>query len=59
MGNGKVWWDYVKGVKDSGVLGTDHPRPMGVVFDHSKHMKFGRGYGAELGVLADCAVLLG
>lgn len=34
-GNGKVWWDYVKGVKDSGVLGNDHPRPMGVVFDHS------------------------
>ncbi len=38
-GNGKVWWDYVKGVKDSGVLGTDHPRPMGVVFDHSKHIR--------------------
>ncbi len=37
-GNGHIWWDYVKGVKDSGVLGTDHPRPMGVVFDHSKHM---------------------
>jgi polygalacturonase len=38
-GNGKVWWDYVKGVKDSGVLGTDHPRPMGVVFDHTKHVR--------------------
>jgi polygalacturonase len=38
-GNGHVWWDYVKGVKDSGVLGTDHPRPMGVVFDHSKHIR--------------------
>jgi polygalacturonase len=38
-GNGKIWWDYVKGVKDSGVLGTDHPRPMGVVFDHTKHVR--------------------
>jgi polygalacturonase len=38
-GNGHVWWEYVKGVKDSGVLGTDHPRPMGMVFDHSKHIR--------------------
>jgi len=38
-GNGQIWWDYVKGVRDSGVLGTDHPRPMGVVFDHSKHIR--------------------
>jgi polygalacturonase len=37
-GNGHIWWDYVKGVKDSGVLGTDHPRPMGILFDHSKHI---------------------
>ncbi len=36
-GRGQVWWDYVKGVKDSGVLGTDHPRPMGMLIDHSKH----------------------
>jgi len=38
-GNGHIWWDYVKGVKDSGVLGTDHPRPMGLVFDHSQHIR--------------------
>jgi len=37
-GRGQVWWDYVKGVKDSGVLGTDHPRPMGLLIDHSKHV---------------------
>jgi polygalacturonase len=37
-GQGKVWWDYVKGVKDSGVLGTDHPRPMLLLIDHSKHV---------------------
>jgi len=35
-GQGRVWWEYVKGVKDAGVLGTDHPRPMGLVFDHSQ-----------------------
>jgi polygalacturonase len=38
-GQGHIWWEYVKGVKDSGVLGTDHPRPMGMVFDHSKHIR--------------------
>jgi len=38
-GNGHVWWEYVRGVRDSGVLGTDHPRPMGVLFDHSKHIR--------------------
>ena len=38
-GQGQVWWDYVKGVKDSGVLGTDHPRPMGLLIDHSNHVK--------------------
>jgi polygalacturonase len=35
-GQGHIWWEYVKGVKDAGVLGTDHPRPMGLVFDHSQ-----------------------
>lgn len=38
-GQGQVWWDYVKGVKDAGVLGNDHPRPMGMLIDHSKHVK--------------------
>jgi polygalacturonase len=37
-GRGQVWWDYVKGVRDSGVLGTDHPRPMGMLIDHSHHV---------------------
>ena len=37
-GRGQVWWDYVKGVKDSGVLGTDHPRPMGLLIDHSHYV---------------------
>jgi len=38
-GNGHIWWDYVRGVRDSGVLGTDHPRPMGVLFDHTNHVR--------------------
>jgi polygalacturonase len=38
-GNGKVWWDYVMGAKNGGVLGNDHPRPMGVVFDHTNHVR--------------------
>jgi len=38
-GNGQVWWDYVRNVPDSGVLGTDHPRPIGVLFDHSRHIQ--------------------
>ena len=37
-GQGQVWWDYVKGVKDSGILGTDHPRPMGMLIDHANHV---------------------
>lgn len=37
-GQGRVWWDYVKGVKNEGVLGTDHPRPMLLFIDHSKHV---------------------
>ena len=38
-GNGHVWWEYVKGFKDVGVLGNPHPRPMGLVFDHSRHVR--------------------
>ncbi len=37
-GRGQVWWDYVKGMKEAGVLGNDHPRPMGVLIDHSQHV---------------------
>jgi polygalacturonase len=37
-GQGKIWWEYVKGIKDSGILGTDHPRPMLLFLDHAKHV---------------------
>jgi polygalacturonase len=38
-GNGHIWWEYVQHAKDAGVLGNDHPRPMGIIFDHSKHIR--------------------
>jgi polygalacturonase len=38
-GQGKVWWDYVNGYKGSGVLGTDRPRPMLLLIDHSQHVR--------------------
>ncbi len=38
-GNGHVWWEYIRGARDAGVLGNARPRPMLVVFDHSKHIK--------------------
>ena len=37
-GQGQVWWDYVKGMKDAGVLGNAKPRPMGLLIDHSNHV---------------------
>lgn len=37
-GRGQVWWDYIKGTKNAGVLGNDHPRPMGLLIDHSNHI---------------------
>jgi polygalacturonase len=37
-GAGESWWQMARTVKNSGVLGTDHPRPRLVVFDHCKHV---------------------
>lgn len=38
-GNGESWWQMARSIKDSGVLGTDHPRPRLIVFDHCKHVR--------------------
>lgn len=38
-GNGESWWQMARTVKDAGLLGTDHPRPRLVVFDHCKHVR--------------------
>ncbi len=38
-GNGESWWQMAKSIKNSGILGSDHPRPRLVVFDHCKHVR--------------------
>jgi polygalacturonase len=37
-GNGESWWAIARAVKNAGVMGSDHPRPRLVVFDHCKHV---------------------
>jgi polygalacturonase len=37
-GAGKTWWEMARSFKNSGVMGSDHPRPRLVVFDHCKHV---------------------
>lgn len=37
-GAGDSWWQMARAIKDSGVMGSDHPRPRLVVFDHCKHV---------------------
>jgi polygalacturonase len=38
-GAGETWWEIARAVKNAGVMGSDHPRPRLVVFDHCKHVK--------------------
>jgi polygalacturonase len=37
-GAGEPWWEMARKVKNAGVMGSDHPRPRLVVFDHCKHV---------------------
>ena len=37
-GAGETWWQMARTLKDAGVMGSDHPRPRLVVFDHCKHV---------------------
>ncbi len=37
-GSGETWWRMAWSIKGSGILGTNHPRPRLVVFDHCKHI---------------------
>ncbi len=37
-GAGESWWQMARAIKNSGILGSDHPRPRLVVFDHCKHV---------------------
>jgi polygalacturonase len=37
-GVGESWWEMARAIKNAGVMGSDHPRPRLVVFDHCKHV---------------------
>lgn len=37
-GAGEQWWEMARKIKNAGVMGSDHPRPRLVVFDHCKHV---------------------
>jgi polygalacturonase len=38
-GAGESWWKMARGIKDHGILGTGHPRPKLIIFDHCKHVR--------------------
>lgn len=37
-GAGESWWQMARTIKNAGVMGSDHPRPRLVVFDHCKRV---------------------
>jgi polygalacturonase len=38
-GNGETWWQMARSIRDAGILGTGHPRPKLIIFDHCKHVR--------------------
>jgi polygalacturonase len=38
-GNGESWWQEARALKNAGVLGSGHPRPKLIIFDHCKHLR--------------------
>jgi len=38
-GAGDTWWQMARSIRNAGVMGSDHPRPRLVVFDHCKHVR--------------------
>jgi polygalacturonase len=38
-GVGETWWEMARTIKNAGVMGSDHPRPRLVVFDHCRHVR--------------------
>jgi polygalacturonase len=38
-GNGESWWLEARSIRNAGVLGTGHPRPKLIIFDHCKHVR--------------------
>ena len=37
-GNGESWWLMAHKLKDTGIMGSSHPRPRLIVFDHCTHV---------------------
>jgi polygalacturonase len=38
-GNGETWWQMARSVRNAGVLGSGHPRPKLIIFDHCKKVR--------------------
>lgn len=38
-GNGETWWAIARSDKGSGILGSEHPRPKLIIFDHCKNVR--------------------
>jgi polygalacturonase len=38
-GNGESWWQEARSIRDIGILGTGHPRPKLIIFDHCTHVR--------------------
>lgn len=38
-GAGQSWWKEARSIKDHGILGTGHPRPKLILFDHCRHVR--------------------
>ena len=38
-GNGETWWQEARSIRNAGVLGSGHPRPKLIIFDHCQHVR--------------------
>jgi polygalacturonase len=38
-GNGESWWQMARSIKGAGILGSGHPRPKLIIFDHCKNVR--------------------
>jgi polygalacturonase len=38
-GNGETWWQMARKIQGAGILGSGHPRPKLIIFDHCKNVR--------------------
>ena len=38
-GNGETWWQMARSIRGAGILGSGHPRPKLIIFDHCKQVR--------------------